>query len=767
MRLSLYALPAMLLANTAFCQQSPPATPVDTSYHLLWYKGKKLKPNVLLTPRLDTVTYIPSKGKIKVVSKAGVGYKYDNMLAEIVKTPERIKEKMAELAARVPKTLVPHLAAPLEKAYNQVRHDYEEALSNNIELPKAFTLQELAKPGGAGGAVQQRSIVPGNDVIGDKTAVQQNAASITSNATVEKGMAQQKAASVASNAAIEKHVAQQKAASVVNNTSTDKPVVAQQKASSLSSDVTVEKPVAAQQTATNTTPAAANSSGAQWEANPYPETGILTEIPLDKNGAIILKPKDVHRLAQIREVLDYYERHKNDIINSVPQPPAYSFSYCFKCDSTYDQRWDKEFNAFIDELMGEDKHILQQIFSISRSAELLFPEPLFEETINLMNKVLAFIMDRADKRVRLLFKEYGDNATYTRAVISALLGLDRQQQLMGFEQADHFNAPAMIHSLEKTAEIFVKAMKEYDYTIILDVERILGMDRQFQLMGGKPPVNTYDAITFNQFKMEFQITGKVAGDKGYQLAELKGKNWYAAVPDQKTCRLNWVLMGPDQNKLSAQLVAAELKGSGGEISYVGTKLWKAAKPKIRLDFCEGWGTDTLEAYTFLPAGDTELWNYPAPTGVINMGHMNTILTGCFVDVQRTAEKAAYFMTPGNVDKMKQEMTRQYETFMKNGGADMAKNAAGMSAQDMQKMMKMANAMNAGTRVGELVNTSNAASYLFKPAVRNKNKMIFKESLNGKELFPENKATVYAWFHVSLEQDPESPFKITEYMSGGR
>jgi hypothetical protein len=32
-------------------------------------------------------------------------------------------------------------------------------------------------------------------------------------------------------------------------------------------------------------------------------------------------------------------------------------------------------------------------------------------------------------------------------------------------------------------------------------------------------------------------------------------------------------------------------------------------------------------------------------------------------------------------------------------------------------------------------------------------------LNGKELFPQNSATVYAWFHLKLEQDPNCPYDI--------
>jgi hypothetical protein len=674
MRLSLHVVLAMVLAMPVYAQQSPAKVQSDTSYHLLWYKGKKLKTNVLLTPRLDTVTYIPAKGKVKIVSKSGTGQRYDKMLAELNKTPQRMKEKMGELAARLPKAIVPHMAGPLQRAYSEVMDDYKDALANTIDLPEALTTTTLAKP----------------MMLVEESNIQEKEVMVNNDAGVSKT-------------------------------------------------------------------AASTSNGGE-----YPATGILTDLPVDKDGDITLKVQDLGRLAPVREVLDYYERHKNDVISDVPVPPANSYSYCYICDTANDNIWDKEYEAFLDEMNGSDKRIMQQLFILSRTSELLFPAHLRAGIIDIINPILAWLMDRADKRCMLLAKKYGENPAYTKAVVMTLLAVDRQQQLMGFDKGNNENANIVIHALEKTAEIYIKAMKEYDYSIVLNPVTILGMDRQFQLLGGNPPVNTFDIITFNQFKMEFQITGKAAGDKGYQLAELKGKNWYAAIPDLKTCNLNWVLMGPDLNKLSAQLVAAEMKGGGGEINYVGTKSWEAIKPTMRIDFCEGVGKDSVEAFTFQAAGSNELWQYPAPVGVVQSANMNTVLTGCFIDVQRISEKAAYFKTPGNIEKMKQDMMKQYESLMKNGGTA---NAANMSAQDLQKMMKVANAMNASTRMGELVNTSNPASYLFQPVVRNKSKVVFKESLNGKELFPENSATVYAWFHLSFEQDPDSPYKVTDMMGG--
>ncbi|MGB8192200.1 MAG: hypothetical protein WCF67_09790, partial [Chitinophagaceae bacterium] len=273
-------------------------------------------------------------------------------------------------------------------------------------------------------------------------------------------------------------------------------------------------------------------------------------------------------------------------------------------------------------------------------------------------------------------------------------------------------------------------------------------------------LNTFELINFNQFKMQVKVSAKVSGDGAYQLAEVQGDNWYAAVPD-KQCKLQWILMGPDKNKLKVKLMAAEMRGKGASVPYVGTKDWEAPKPKMRIDFC-GNSADTVEAYTFQAENGQELWQLP-PQGPTKMSAMNTVLTACFIDVQRTMEKAAFFKTPGNVEKMKQQMQQQYNEFIKNGGADMAKNASSINPQDMQKMMQMANAMGAGNKIGELVQSSNPGSYLFLPQVYNKQKIILKERLNGKEIFPENTATEYAWFHLSLEQDPDSPYHVTGLM----
>ena len=68
-----YALLLFLLATVGSFAQT------DTSCQLLWYKGKKIKPNILHTPKGDTVRFNPASGELKVISKSGDGKRFDNM----------------------------------------------------------------------------------------------------------------------------------------------------------------------------------------------------------------------------------------------------------------------------------------------------------------------------------------------------------------------------------------------------------------------------------------------------------------------------------------------------------------------------------------------------------------------------------------------------------------------------------------------------------------------------------------------------------------
>ncbi|MEI9810886.1 MAG: hypothetical protein WDO16_25090 [Bacteroidota bacterium] len=52
------------------------------------------------------------------------------------------------------------------------------------------------------------------------------------------------------------------------------------------------------------------------------------------------------------------------------------------------------------------------------------------------------------------------------------------------------------------------------------------------------------------------------------------------MPDTN-CHLQWLQIGPYLNQSKVELLAAEFRGNGGDIRYVGTKTWTSDIPKIK------------------------------------------------------------------------------------------------------------------------------------------------------------------------------------------
>jgi hypothetical protein len=64
---------------------------------------------------------------------------------------------------------------------------------------------------------------------------------------------------------------------------------------------------------------------------------------------------------------------------------------------------------------------------------------------------------------------------------------------------------------------------------------------------------------------------------------------------------------------------------------------------------------------------------------------------------------------------------------------------------------MSKALTSGNLVSEMVLWGN---YLVKPSPQNKNKQVFKDRIDGKQLFAQNTAIKHALFDISMENDPD-------------
>ncbi len=605
------------LSTTA---QTKPAT--DTSYHLLWFKGKMIKQNVLLTPNGDTVTYSPSKGTIKFISKNGSGKKMDGMLSEMTRTPQRIDQMIKGLSSAVPKAALPYFAEPVKKAFTNVSSDFASSLSNTISLPE---LPTIAKP---------------------------------------------------------------------------------------------------------------SKGGPSFDEDTYADE-------LD---------------APMAEVLAYYEKVKNEKITWVPTPPRMDYSYCASCDSSAEKLYERDFEVFKNELLGQDEYYYTKALSIMHHAQLVMPEQRMNEVNNLMRTVFDFLTERQVAKVRLLVKNHINDPSRVLAIIKIGLPIERQRQLLG--SSDTFLDEFYIAGMHTLAKMLQKAMNEYDYPIALNVDLILSLERYYQLMGitSEKSWQMDEMLNFNRFKMSVKTSAKMSGGGGYILAELEGDNYFSAIPD-KQCKLQWILMGPNEHKMQYKLLAAE----ASELRYVGSKNWASDPPKINVDFCDETKKDSIEMFLFHESSHKELWQVPN-MGVMQLSEVAAVMMGCFINKERIKQIKERFNNPAEVQKLLKSMNNDAAKFManSNNGTLNGKSPSQMTPQEIQKL---AMAMNDAKAVLDKVHEA-AFTYLFELHPGNRTPLVLKESIDGKVIFPENANTEYAWMHISLQHDPNSPYKLMNKIMRG-
>lgn len=604
----------------------------DTSYQLLWYKGKKVKPNVLVTPSGDTIYYNPKKSEIKRVSKSGMGKQFDGMLAELNQTSNRMDETIKEMTKSLPKPLLPDMVAAVTQAYTDVEKQWKPLLSNTYTLPE-----------------------------GDF----------------------------------------------------------------------------------NIAPQMVNGKGGpqlffEEQEDPFEEI--------------------------LKEIRTFIATHKDDNLGSLlPVPPRYNFSYCFPCDSTANQRYEKEQDRFIAEIMEAENELYNKALKMCGFIQRKYIDELDKPENAAIKKqhdeAMGFhdwVLKRAAKKAILLLDKYKSDPYRLGAVFDFVIMIDRQLQLLGAREETAFGDtnywPAVMQTWHN---FFLNAFNEKDYTTALNVRTILRYERSRQLIGlGKTDKEMLtELIKFNQFKLSSNITAKVSGNGGYVMGHVRGDNWFYAIPDAKTCRLNWILAATTIDRTAKyKLLAAELS-SGGE--YVGTKEWQSQPPVFKMDFCYKEGeevADTIIANTFHPEGFREKWLFPPPAGLMEVETISGILMSSFINVERMQEEANQ-LNKDKIEKMQKELQDKYAKLAESNPAVMV-NMSQKMQEDMEKLNR---------EIRELLAKANPLKYIFTPQVNNKTKDILKERLNGNEIFPEHAALEYAWFHLTMEHDPDGPHPLHVYL----
>lgn len=461
--------------------------------------------------------------------------------------------------------------------------------------------------------------------------------------------------------------------------------------------------------------------------------------------------------AFMKEMEDYVAKRKSDPPRPLPTPPKADLGYCQPCNGVAEAQLQKEIDAFEEAFWSEDRDMLQKLLGVSRQVHIMGSEALRKKFVAVYDPFFDFFEAHYVDRARQLLERYVDDPEYHEAIFPVALGIERQRQLMGLGK----HRESLLDLITDRSIIAVdaylqKASARYDYRIMLNARFILGVERQRQLMGtakGVNPLQRY--LDFNKFKLNINVstrfggTDPKTGDFCYIISQLRGDNYFAAVP-QEDCTLKWVLLGPDERSMKFNLLAGEIEGSL-PVTYLGTKKWETEKPLFNIDFCRQDG-DTVEVPAFHPEGHKEVWQYPAPIGVQNYPNIHAGLTACFLDLEK-----AKSIDPAKVEAMKKQMMAKYQQFMKQSNGLRGKDPSKMTAAEMARMAK---AIQSSDDLVDMAVSPNPLNFEVKGNAANGSKIVLKERLNGKEIFPNNPTIVYAWFHLQLEQDSGAPFSIS-------
>lgn len=624
MKKLLTLLISVCFALTGFSQQ-------DKTDHLLWFKGKLIKPNVLLTPAGDTVSYNPKTQQVKRVSKSGVGKKFDGMLAELNRTSKRIDEAVKQMSKTLPPPLLPGVSAAVTQGYTDAEKTWKPLLGNTYTLP---------------------------------------------------------------------------------------------------------------------------------EGNFKPVPKMIN----GKGGVHDLQEEEDEFEEILKRMRAFIMEHKDDNLESLlPVPPRANFSYCYPCDSIAKERYESEKSRFLEEIMAVDDELHTEALKMCQYIQVTYGDVMYkpgnEKIRQQHDEAWAFhdmITQRGAKKAVLLLDKYKNDPYRVGAIMEFVLKTDRELQIMGIRDETAFaNVDYWPEVMSTLNNFFFNAFKEKDYTIGLNIRGILGHERMNQLMGlskGGPNL-LEELMKFNQFKLNSNITAKLGKEDGYIMGHVRGDNWFHAIPDRETCRLNWILAITTIDRTAKyKLLAAEMVGA--PVYYVGTKDWQSQPPLFKMDFCHKEGeevADSIMAHTFHPEGFREQWKYPDPTGVMEVEQVSGTLMICFLDVEE-AKKIAEQFNKEKIEKMKKDMQDKYKNLATGNVQNMSALSVKMQ-EDMEKLNK---------EIKELLLKTNPLKYIFTPQVNNKTSGILKERLDGKEIFPENGAIQYAWFHLTMDHDPDGPHPISPY-----
>ncbi|MFD2525870.1 hypothetical protein ACFSQD_08655 [Flavihumibacter stibioxidans] len=308
-------------------------------------------------------------------------------------------------------------------------------------------------------------------------------------------------------------------------------------------------------------------------------------------------------------------------ISDFPAPPAHELGMCANCDPELIKKQKKQDSIWFVNYWGKEERILQIVLGVERQRALL---GISESDFSSASQVLK----RGVEKSRILFEKYGTDLTRSQVVMQVVLGVERQRQLLGFNDTDNFNGMLLvIKGMDVYEKYLYEQMEAKNHDFVLNLGSHLGFLRQKALLGASEErdmdfasltkritdYNRFELIMEVDFIMEERDGNNELTFKATGAMATKGKVYGKFVPVDCSYKMIPFNVDLSDTKLQDVYIPFSVKSGvktlideNGKLvnyNYSGPESFSLDFPEFKFDFCYNNKPDTAWLLTFM--GDSD------------------------------------------------------------------------------------------------------------------------------------------------------------------
>jgi len=363
-------------------------------------------------------------------------------------------------------------------------------------------------------------------------------------------------------------------------------------------------------------------------------------------------------------VKDMYE-YIMSLVNNPPPlevfpPPKQEYSLCYNCDASAMEQYERDLEIWSNGLHEYENSIISRCLSIYRYYALMISEDyesaMDPQMLSDLKNAEAFAMQRIEKKVEMLDQRYGDDMYRYSAVISEILGLERQKALL-YGSNDIFDLSQFRIFATRAIEQFIHdRLAANDYDVVFNYSVILGFARQAALLGISDD-DTYqnlivEIVNSNRFTLTLDLDFDLQmGEDDKAILKANGTlstkdKIYVKLGRKGDCKWQFYLFDADYSLMTQENdyklpiimkggTKMVRKGNAWEtFSYSGPTDLLMPFPSFRISFCQTSQQDSA-LIDILRYEQEDLSGYdPATSYTVDLlGYVNKML----VSVKRTKD----------------------------------------------------------------------------------------------------------------------------------